>query len=221
MLLRYKTVYKGHEAEITEKKSRFIAELSYAQNEEEAAAFINLVKKKHNNASHHTFAYRYFDKIIMERQSDDGEPSGTAGLPILSLLRGDDLVNMVVVVTRYFGGTLLGTGGLVRAYSKAAAKAIKESVIIEKILYRNLIIKVDYNMSGKVQHDILTGGEVLENIRYTENVEFVVYIEIGLEEAFIKRIQNLTSARAEIYSGDSVYAALIDGEFVKLETEPT
>lgn len=217
MLLRYKTVYKGHEAEITEKKSRFIAELSYVKNEEEAIEFINSVKKNHNNARHHTFAYRYFDKIIMERQSDDGEPSGTAGLPLLSLLRGEDLVNVVVVVTRYFGGTLLGTGGLVRAYSKAAAEALKKSLIIEKILYRNINIKVDYNLSGKVQHDILTGGEILENILYTDSVEFVVYIEIGLEDVFVKRIQNLTSARAEIYSGDSIYAAVIDEAFVKFE----
>lgn len=216
MLLKYRTINKNSEAEIIEKKSRFIGYTAYISTEEEAQGIINSIKKKNYNASHNTFAYRIEGNIITERQSDDGEPSGTAGLPMLDILRGEGLLNVLVVVTRYFGGTLLGTGGLVRAYSKAAKAVLLKSQIIEKKLYSAVNIKVDYTLSGKVQYEILNTGHVLWDTLYTENVEFIVFVEAGIEDAFIKKINEVIHAKGEITIGEKVYGTVIDGEFIKL-----
>ena len=130
MLERYKTVYRGKEGEIIEKKSRFIATVRLVETEEEALAFIEEMKKKYWNATHNCFAYVIGERRECVRCSDDGEPSGTAGKPMLDVLLGEELYNTAVVVTRYFGGTLLGTGGLVRAYSKAVQEGLAQSDLI-------------------------------------------------------------------------------------------
>ena len=119
MLECYKTVYRGSEGEIIEKKSRFIATVRLVESEEEALAFIEEMRKKYWNATHNCYAYVIGERRELVRCSDDGEPGGTAGRPMLDVLLGENLYNTAVVVTRYFGGTLLGTGGLVRAYSRA------------------------------------------------------------------------------------------------------
>jgi len=154
MLERYKTIYQGNVGEIIEKKSRFIATVRLVENEEEALAFIEEMRKKYWNATHNCFAYVIGEHREIVRCSDDGEPSGTAGKPMLDVLLGEELYNTAVVVTRYFGGTLLGTGGLVRAYSKAVQEGLAQSRIIEKQYGTILEIGTDYQGLGKIQYII-------------------------------------------------------------------
>ena len=150
MIENYKTIYKGNEAEIIEKKSRFIATVRLVESEEEALTFLEEMRKKYWNATHNCFAYTIGERQEIVRASDDGEPSGTAGRPMLDVLLGEGLCNTAVVVTRYFGGTLLGTGGLVRAYSAATQAGLAASTIITKQYGTLLEIQTDYNGTGKM-----------------------------------------------------------------------
>ena len=152
MLLEYRIAYKGGEGEIVEKKSRFIATVLPVDQEEEALEFIEKMKKKYWNATHNCYAYVIGERHEIQRYSDDGEPGGTAGRPMLDVLLGEDIHNVAVVVTRYFGGTLLGTGGLVRAYSSATKAGLASSVIITKIPGFKLRISTDYTGLGKIQY---------------------------------------------------------------------
>ena len=148
---KYKILYQGGQGELTEKKSRFIATTRPVETEEEAAAFVEEMKKKYWDARHNCYAYVIGDRGQTARCSDDGEPAQTAGRPILDVLLGAGVRNACVVVTRYFGGVLLGTGGLVRAYSGAAQEGLKASTVVEKCLGRKLLITTDYNGIGKLQ----------------------------------------------------------------------
>lgn len=141
MLAKYKTVYEGGEGEIVEKKSRFIATVIPVKTEDEALEFIERTRKKYWNATHNCFAYVLGEQFEIQRCSDDGEPSGTAGKPMLDVLLGEEIHNAAVVVTRYFGGTLLGTGGLVRAYSGAVKEGLACSTIITKMQGVNYILE--------------------------------------------------------------------------------
>ena len=152
MLSQYKTVYKGGEGEIVEKKSRFIATVVPVHSEEEALKFVEAMKKKYWNATHNCYAYVIGENHELQRYSDDGEPGGTAGKPMLDVLIGEEIHNAAIVVTRYFGGTLLGTGGLVRAYSAAAKQGLASSVIITKNPGVKLRLATDYAGLGKIQY---------------------------------------------------------------------
>lgn len=155
MTKEYRTVYEGGEGEVVEKKSRFIASVRPVSTEEEALAFIETIRKKHWNASHNCFAYVIGERSELARYSDDGEPGGTAGKPMLDVLKGEALCNTAVVVTRYFGGTLLGTGGLVRAYSQAVKEGLASSVIITKI--RGLNLRSQQIIPVSVKYSIFSG----------------------------------------------------------------
>ena len=152
MLPEYRTIYQGGEDEIVEKKSRFIATVIPVENEEEALEFIEKTKKKYWDARHNCSAFVIGDRQEISRCSDDGEPAQTAGRPMLDVLLKEEIHNVCVVVTRYFGGTLLGTGGLVRAYQKATQTGLENSVIIDKQIGRKLTIGTDYNGLGKLQY---------------------------------------------------------------------
>ena len=152
MLEKYKTVYQGGEGETVEKKSRFIATVIPVKTEEEAIAFIESMKKKYWNATHNCSAYVIGEQFQIQRCSDDGEPSGTAGKPMLDVLLGEEIHDTAVVVTRYFGGTLLGTGGLVRAYSGAAKEGLLASAIITRKRGIKLKIRTEYTGLGKIQY---------------------------------------------------------------------
>lgn len=195
MLQSYKTVLSYAEAEIIEKKSRFIACVSPVEADDDAQAFLDAARKKHFNASHNCYAYQLGDT---KRYGDDGEPSGTAGMPILNVLAGQEIKNSIIVVTRYFGGTLLGTGGLTRAYSAAAKEVLNKAVIVEKKLVKMLSVKTDYSQSGKVQYEILNSGSTIKETKYTHLVEFIVLVEYAMCDRFIHVINEATSATAEI-----------------------
>ncbi len=195
---RYDTVYKGGTGEYAEKKSRFIAEVFPVNSEEEAFSYLEKVKKRYWDARHHCWAYILGRNPASERMSDDGEPAGTAGKPILEVIRGRGLTDVFVVVTRYFGGTLLGTGGLVRAYTAAASEALSHAVIITRIWGSRLNIATDYTGLGKIQYLIGQRGlHVLDTV-YTDQVVMTVLVPEEEKGSFLKEIMEGTNGQAVI-----------------------
>lgn len=216
MLSEYRIAYKGGEGEIVEKKSRFIATVLPVDREEEALEFIEKMKKKYWNATHNCYAYVIGERHEIQRFSDDGEPGGTAGRPMLDVLLGEDIHNVAVVVTRYFGGTLLGTGGLVRAYSSAAKAGLASSVIITKIPGFKLRISTDYTGLGKIQYIL---GErkipVLDTI-YTDKVEIELVIPAAQKEQVTDALTEGTNGKVQFGEEASCYYAEVEKEILIL-----
>lgn len=207
----YKTVYRGGQGEIVEKKSRFIAHVQPVTSEREAVEFIGQIKKQYWDARHNCHAYVIGPNREVTRCSDDGEPSGTAGRPMLDVLLGNGLYDTAVVVTRYFGGTLLGTGGLVRAYSAAVREGLAHAVIIEKqegVVYQ---IRVDYQGLGKIQYIAGEQGIAILQADYAEAVGLQVLIPCEKEKRILKDVTEATGGRAKIKKLEEVCFALIDG----------
>ncbi len=190
--------------EIVEKKSRFIASLQPAASQEEALAFIDDIRRKYYDARHNCFAYLLREEE-MERYSDDGEPGGTAGRPMLEVLKGEGLTIVAAVVTRYFGGTLLGTGGLVRAYTQAVQQALDHCEIVTMRRGRRYVITVEYALTGKLQHLFGLRQIVTEETVYTDQVTFHILVPDGLEETLQKEITGLASARAKIIKQEEAW----------------
>lgn len=206
----YDTVYTGGSDEIIEKKSRFIAQVFPVETEEEVTRIIEETRKKYWDARHNCYAFVLGAGGEITRCSDDGEPSGTAGRPILEVLMGKGLKNVLVIVTRYFGGTLLGTGGLVRAYSQATQAGLAASQIITKQVGCHMTIDTDYNGIGKLQY---VAGQlelaVLDTI-YTEKVQMELLVPIELCERVQKEVTEATAGQAEINQDENeVYFAEI------------
>ena len=199
---RYDTVYTGGTGEYIEKKSRFIAQAFPVVSEEEAFAYLDKIKKKYWDARHHCWAYVIGRNPALERMSDDGEPAGTAGKPILEVIRGRQLTGVFVVVTRYFGGTLLGTGGLVRAYTAAAADALSHAVIITRIRGLKVNIATDYNGLGKVQYIIGRRNLNVQDTVYEERVKMTVLVPEEEKKVFVKEVMEGTCGQAMIELGE-------------------
>lgn len=189
----YKTVYAQGSAEIVEKKSRFIASVSPVSTEEEAIAFVNSVKAKYRDARHNVYAYVVKDNNI-SRFTDDGEPSGTAGAPVLDVILKEGLTDTAIVVTRYFGGTLLGTGGLVRAYGKAAKDGVLHAQICEKIYCHELSIRTPYDLHGKIKYIVDNGDYIEGQTEYGTDVLMTVFVKFDLLDKFLKEINDATNA---------------------------
>ena len=201
----YKVVINGGTGEIEEKKSRFIANVMPVQTEEEALGYIEAMRKQYWDARHNCYAYVIGEKAQLVRFSDDGEPSGTAGKPILEVLLGAEVRNVVVVVTRYFGGTLLGTGGLVRAYTQATQAGIDASDVRTMRYGTSLEITTDYNGIGKIQYIMGVKNITIEDAVYTDIVSFKVKIPYEEEEAVRKEIIEATAGRAKIEKIENLY----------------
>lgn len=208
----YKAVYEGGSGEIVEKKSRFIATVQPVACEEEAAAFIGAIKKKYWDASHNCSAFTIGRNHELTRCSDDGEPSGTAGRPMLDVLLREDIHNAAVVVTRYFGGTLLGTGGLVRAYQKSTQEGLKAAEVIEKQPGRMLQITTDYNGLGRIQYLLAQRGIMIMDSEYTDQVVLRAMIPLTQKEALEKEITEGTSGNAVMEWDKEAEFAVIKGE---------
>lgn len=191
----YQIVSRGGSGEITEKKSRFIATVGAVESEEEAASFIEAVKKKYYDARHNCSAYIIGRNREIIKYSDDGEPGGTAGKPILEVITGAGLVNTVIVVTRYFGGTLLGTGGLARAYTQAAQEGLAASETVTMRYGEEININAAYSDAGKIKHLIALHQLEILNAVYTESVEFLVRLPIEKSESFSRELLEATAAR--------------------------
>lgn len=205
MLKKYKSLRKVDEKEIIIEKSSFIGTAKAVADEEEALEFIREVKKRHYEATHNVYAYILGDDNNIQRFSDDGEPSGTAGVPVLEVLKKNDLRNVCAVVTRYFGGIKLGKGGLVRAYSKGASAALEASEVIWRTLYKVVAVKVDYTLLGMMQNQLKLDGYALRNINYADNVVFEIYVENNQTEDFLAKVTDWCNARVETQIIDEEY----------------
>lgn len=208
----YYTIYKGGIGEIVMKKSRFIATVSPADTEEEALSFIDSLKKKYWDASHNCYAYIIGRKNPIMRCSDDGEPSQTAGKPMLDVLIAKELTNLVVVVTRYFGGTLLGTGGLVKAYQSATIEGLDQSIIIKKEAGIHFQLITDYNLVGKIQYFIGQENLPLISSEYTDVVTLDLLIPLGQVDSFNNNLADLSNGSLSPIEIKKAYFAVINGK---------
>ena len=198
------TIEENVQTEITEKKSKFIANLFYVENVEEAEELIKKTKKKYFDAKHNCIAYRVIEKgQIIEKSSDDGEPSGTAGAPLLALLKSLKLTNVIIIVTRYFGGILLGTGGLVRAYTEVAQKAINNARIVQKEYGIKYEIQINYSNLKEIQYICKTLKINIVDIEYKENINLVL-------ESSIKARKELEKENMKILSIKDIESKLIE-----------
>lgn len=213
----YKIVYEGGRGELVEKKSRFIATVLPVANEQEALEFIEAQKKKYWDARHNCHAYVIGRNNEIMRFSDDGEPSGTAGKPMLDVLLGEGVHDTAIVVTRYFGGTLLGTGGLVRAYSRTALLGLQNSRIVTKQPGCEYEVQTDYNGVGKLQYLAAQMGLVVEDTEYTEAVRMRILVPKESCGAFVKKVTEATSGKAVIVETAQAYFGELDGEAVVFE----
>ena len=212
MVKRYKTVFSGGEGRYEEKKSVFLSYVRPVESEEEAAAFVEELRKKHWDARHCCSAWVIGTDHPQLRASDDGEPQGTAGRPMLDILTGEGLSDVIVAVVRYFGGVLLGTGGLVRAYTAAAQDGLKNSVTAEKILGAHLRIGTDYTTLGKLQYMLATRKIQILGSEYGEDVQTEVILPVDEEERLKKDIAGLSAGRAAVENLGNSWYMVVDGE---------
>ena len=213
----YKIVYCGGEGEIVEKKSRFIATVRPVRNEEEALAFLEEMRKQYWDARHNCYAYSVGRNREYTRCSDDGEPSGTAGRPMLDVILGEDIYNIAVVVTRYFGGVLLRTGGLVRAYSKAVQEGLSESLLIEKKKGISLKVTTDYTGIGKIQYIAGERQISILDSEYTDKVVLKLLVPNSETDAVQKAITEGTNGRAVMEKEKELYFAKVNGDVLTFE----
>ncbi|WP_138204676.1 YigZ family protein [Haloimpatiens lingqiaonensis] len=198
----YLTIKHREEERFYEKKSEFIGYVKRVESEEEAKEFIGDIKNMHKQATHNVYAYVIGENMGIQRYSDDGEPQGTAGIPVLEVIKKNNVSDCAVVVTRYFGGILLGAGGLVRAYSKAASMAIQKGGIVEKVKGMPIEVIIDYDMLGKLQYTCEQNAWYIEEIIYTDKVTLLFYFEIDTKEQFEKRIIDITGGKVIIEERD-------------------
>ena len=212
--MSYKTVYIGGQGQIEEKKSRFIASVEPVTTPEEALSFLDKMKKQYWDARHNCYAFTVGRNPGTQRCSDDGEPSGTAGRPILDVLLREEICDCIIVVTRYFGGTLLGTGGLVRAYQRAAQEGLAASTIIEKRTGRRLRVVTDYTGIGKLQYLAANNRITVTDTHYADTVQTDYIVPAEQFDFFCRQITELSAGRAKLFMGDFVEYADADGEII-------
>ena len=200
----YKTVFRGGTAEIVEKKSRFIAHSAHVESEEEALAFIEQIKKQYWDARHNCYAYIIGDKGQVQRFSDDGEPQGTAGKPILDIIAATGLVNCLIIVTRYFGGVLLGTGGLIRAYQDSAKAGLDSSDVSAVCTGIKANITADYNSYGKLQYICNEQGVDVLNTGFGADVDMELVVKAETAGAFEKKITDAFSGNITLKNKKNV-----------------
>lgn len=205
MLKKYLTVNEYGTKSITIRKSEFIGYVKHVPSEVEANTFIDSIKKKHKDATHNCSAYLIGENDEIQKASDDGEPSGTAGKPILELIKKMGLKDTAVVVTRYFGGIMLGAGGLIRAYGKAAKEGILAAGVIERILYRKVNVNIDYTWYGKIENEMNNRNYTIYDTSFMDNVNMTILAIEGEEEQFEKLIMNLTNGQASITISEAIY----------------
>lgn len=205
MLPRYLTVKQTGEHEINIQKSRFIAHISRAETENEAQEFILTIKKLHWDASHNCSAYLIGEHDQIQKANDDGEPSGTAGVPILEVLKKRQLKDTVVVVTRYFGGIKLGAGGLIRAYGKATSQGLEAIGITERKLSQIIQVTIDYTWLGKIEKELRASAYMIKDIHYLDTVAIETFVVINSVETFSDWMTELTNGQCKLELGETVY----------------
>ena len=207
----YKTIARRDQAEFTVNKSRFIGYAAPVENEEEALEFIDEIKARHKDATHNVSAYVLGLQSNVQRFNDDGEPSGTAGIPALEVLKKEDLRNAAVVVTRYFGGVKLGGGGLIRAYTKGAKVAVDASVIVQMEIFSRMILKVQYTAYGKMENYFMENGYAPEEIQYLDSVKIDLYVKNTDRDRFLADMMDITSGGLSYHIVEEKYLPTKEG----------
>ena len=205
MLEQYRTVRSPGSREVVIRKSRFIGHVMPVDNEEQAVQFIENIKKQHWNATHNCSAYMIGERDEIQRQSDDGEPSGTAGKPILEVIRNQQVKNVAIVVTRYFGGIMLGAGGLIRAYTDGAVLALEAGEVITRVLRREVFVQIDYTWLGKVENELRGRGIKTCETSFTDTVTLLCLPRNDEGDAFMAWITDLTQGQALVTEGRRLY----------------
>jgi uncharacterized YigZ family protein len=205
LLTQYQTVKGFGEHEIIIQKSRFICFVNRATTEDEAQSFIQEIRKKYWSATHHCTAYLIGEQDQIQKANDDGEPSGTAGVPILEVLKKKHLKDTVVVITRYFGGIKLGAGGLIRAYGKSTSEGIEAAGIVDRKLVRVMHTTIDYPLLGKVENGVRLSKYLLKDIHYVENVMIETFVVEREKEVFHEWMIELTNGKCELFEGEVTY----------------
>jgi uncharacterized YigZ family protein len=200
----YRTVEARGEAEIIIKKSRFIGQASPVANEEEALAFVTEIKKKHYEATHNCHAW--IIDPLNQRSNDDGEPSGTAGRPMLEVLRNEDLEQVAVVVTRYFGGVLLGVGGLVRAYAQSCKAALVAAKMGSMLPHQRLTVELDYSLYGKLENQVREGGISVLDTDFAQQVTVTLGLPLKDVPSARQWLVDLSSGQALVTTGQEYYS---------------
>ncbi|MHA6258281.1 YigZ family protein [Sporosarcina sp. CAU 1771] len=201
----YRTVKNYGESELIIKKSKFLTYIKRAETESEALEFIQEIKKLHHTATHNCSAYVIGPNDDIQKANDDGEPSGTAGFPMLEVLKKQGLNDTVVVVTRYFGGIKLGGGGLIRAYGQATTVGIEATGVVDRKLHLLMKVTVDYTWLGKVENEVRQSNYPLKEIEYAEGVDLLIYVPIAEENLFIDWMTNSTNGQAIFSVVDKVF----------------
>jgi len=192
MMNQYKSVLEFSKTEYVVEKSKFISHVKPVSNEEEALEFIEWIKKEYRKANHNVQIYSIKDKV--QKYSDDGEPSKTAGFPVLEMLKNENITNVVIVITRYFGGIKLGKGGLIRAYTKSAKLGLQESKVINYIEVKKISLTYEYTLHGKIENFVMNEKDVHEiNTEFYENVKKEIYVTIDRIEDFEKLLVDLSN----------------------------
>jgi len=204
----YTTIKHSGESTFEDRKSIFIGNAQPVQNEDEAIAFVKKIKSEYPDARHNVYAYVLKDNSIT-RYSDDGEPQGTAGMPVLDVIRKNDCTNVAIVVTRYFGGILLGTGGLVHAYTEAAKNALSDGEIMTVKMHDKLKIKCGYPEYNKIKFKVDTSNYKIDGLTFSDNVEFYVIIVEEKTDSFIKDINELCAGKVEIQAFEKIFDSIL------------
>lgn len=211
MLKEYNTVLKNSKDEIIIDKSKFIGYSFHINNVDEAESFIKKIKKKHYDATHNCYAYLLKDDMSIAKASDDGEPSSTAGIPMLEVLKKENITDTLIIATRYFGGIKLGAGGLVRAYTKTAKIAIESNIIVNKKIYQKILLEIDYNFLNKIQKYI-EKNDIISNVpEFMEKVRINIYQKDEYLDDLKKDILNITNGDCDIKLSGNVYLDFIGG----------
>ena len=205
MLQKYRTIKEDNQHEVEIKKSRFICFLKRIETEEEAKAFIQQIKKEHWKANHNCSAFVLGDHHEIQRSSDDGEPSGTAGVPMLEVLKKNDLINVCAVVTRYFGGTKLGAGGLIRAYSGSVAQAIVHTGIVEGRLQQEVFVQLDHSNWGKMENFIASENLAVKDTQFTDRVVVICMVDENQVDDFEAQVTDLLNGQVSFTTGEVTY----------------
>lgn len=204
-MLEYKTIEDTAHTEWEINKSRFLTYVKHVETELQAQEFITSIKKKHFDARHNCSAYIIGERSEIQKSSDDGEPSGTAGIPMLEVLKKNELSDLVVVVTRYFGGIKLGAGGLIRAYGKSVTLGLETAQIVKKTIFNRYLLELDYDLIGSIENYLHQQEIRIQDKTYSNKVQFTLLLTPNDAENTLKDIANLSAGRIIVKSLEDIY----------------
>ena len=211
----YSTVLLSASDEIIIEKSRFIGHSFHVEDVDQAEAIIKDTKKKYYDATHNCFAYILNEDMSIVKANDDGEPSSTAGVPMLEIMKKSNITNTLIIATRYFGGIKLGASGLIRAYAKTAKIALEANRIVSKKVFTKIVLEIDYSQIGKIQKFLETNQIIYDTPNFTDKVEVAIYETDEKIKELQKELLDLTNANCKLDIGNKLYLDFVDGKYMK------